>query len=130
AMLLPAPVLSHSFAHSPLKNRIMMLTKKSARTARAKMLVVVPLALVSVLLFSNCNNNNNTLSPEHSITTRYNIAKYKGHIIDLKTRVTDTTYVMDNGIEKMEIHQWAADPIMLDKKTVYTIFPAPVSLMV
>lgn len=130
AMLLPAPVLSHSFAHSPLKNRIMMLTKKSARIARAKMLVVVPLALVSVLAFSNCNNTNNTLSPEHSITTSNNIAKYKGHIIDLKTRATDTTYVMDNGIEKMEIHQWAADPIMLDKKTVYTIFPAPVSLMV
>jgi TonB family protein len=51
-----ATELVHTFNHSPIKNRIVMMTKpKSARTARLKMLLSLPLIAIFVLAFA-CNN--------------------------------------------------------------------------
>ncbi len=52
ALLQSAPSLSHSFNRSPIKNRILMLTRRSSAAARTKMLVFIPLLLVCVLCFS------------------------------------------------------------------------------
>ncbi len=52
ALLQRAPAITHSFNHSPIKKRILMLTRKSGAIAHLKMLVFVPLVLISVICFS------------------------------------------------------------------------------
>jgi len=52
ALLQTAPVLSHSFNRSPIKKRIVMLTRKSTAAARTKMLVFIPLAMVCFIFFA------------------------------------------------------------------------------
>ncbi|MBX2904429.1 MAG: hypothetical protein KF744_00220 [Taibaiella sp.] len=48
AMLNAAPAIAHSFNRSPIKNRILMLTRTSHSIASVKKLVVLPLLAVSV----------------------------------------------------------------------------------
>src|ERR1035437_1666769 len=43
AMLQTAPSISHSFNRSPIKNRIVMLTRRSSAIAKVKILVFIPL---------------------------------------------------------------------------------------
>ena len=52
ALLQSAPTLSHSFNRSPIKNRIVMLTRKSSAASKLKMLLFAPLALVCLVCFS------------------------------------------------------------------------------
>ncbi len=52
ALLQSAPALTHSFNRSPIKKRIIMLTRKSGAIAQLKMLVFIPLVLTSVICFS------------------------------------------------------------------------------
>ncbi len=52
ALLQTSPVIAHSFNRSPIKNRIIMLSRKSSTVAKFKMLVLIPLALVSFICFS------------------------------------------------------------------------------
>ena len=52
ALLQTAPSISHSFNRSPIKNRIVMLTRKSSAASKIKMLVFIPLALVCIVCFS------------------------------------------------------------------------------
>jgi hypothetical protein len=52
AVLHAAPSVTHSFNRSPIKKRIVMLTRKSSSIAKGKMLVLLPLAFASILCFS------------------------------------------------------------------------------
>ena len=52
ALLQSAPVTAHSFNRSPIKNRIVMLTRRSSMLAKSKMLVFAPVALVCFLCFT------------------------------------------------------------------------------
>jgi len=52
ALLQSAPSISHSFNRSPIKKRIIMLTRRSSAASRTKMLVFIPLALVCMICFS------------------------------------------------------------------------------
>ena len=100
-----------------------MLTKRSSRIARAKMLVVLPLALVCVLGFSNCNNN--TLSPEvNKPEIKGTTGAYKGNVVELEIRKNDTTIVYDSetGEPKEIISSWADRPLTLNGKTIHTVF--------
>lgn len=65
-----ATELVHTFNHSPIKNRIVMMTKpKSTGSARLKMLLVLPLIAVFVLAFA-CNNEQKPVGkPAQSIET-------------------------------------------------------------
>ena len=52
ALLQSAPSVAHSFNRSPIKNRIVMLTRRSTALAKGKMLVFVPVLISCLLLFS------------------------------------------------------------------------------
>ncbi len=52
ALLLTSPIIAHSFNRSPIKNRIVMLTRRSSNTAKIKMIVFIPLLLVCILCFT------------------------------------------------------------------------------
>jgi TonB family protein len=62
--------LVHTFNHSPIKNRIVMMTKpKSASTAQLKLLLALPLIAIFVLAFA-CNNEQKPIGkPAQTIET-------------------------------------------------------------
>ena len=130
--LLPAgPTLSHSLAHSPLKNRLVMLTKKSKKTAQIKMLLVIPVIVLSGIMFSNCKNTN--VSPDATAPVKKgNTATYKNNTITLEVKTPDTTTVYESitGEPQIVISYYADKPLTLNGETIYTIYPAPTSLMV
>ena len=88
ALLQTAPVLSHSFNRSPIKNRIVMLTRRSTTAAKTKMLVFVPLAVVCIVCFSK---NGFSKKPER----HGNIITYKNNKIELSPEKQDTIEIQD-----------------------------------
>lgn len=52
SLLHSAPSISHSFNHSPIKKRIVMLTSKSSRQSQMKLLLAIPLLIFCLLCFS------------------------------------------------------------------------------
>jgi len=52
AMLQQAPIIGHSFNRSPVKKRILMLTKKSPRRNLSKLLIAAPLLFCCMLCFT------------------------------------------------------------------------------
>ncbi len=57
ALLNAAPSITHSLNHSPIKKRILMLTKRSTAIAQLKTLIFIPLVLISFLCFSQNSNS-------------------------------------------------------------------------
>ncbi len=89
ALLSPAPTLSHSFNRSPIKNRIMMLTRKSSALAQSKRIIAAPLLLVCMLCFTkNAFSDDKRKVDGNKVT-------YKGNIITMQTFPEDTTIVED-----------------------------------
>lgn len=52
SLLSAAPVITHSFNRSPIRKRITMLTQKSTKTARLKMLLLVPVVAIAAGCFT------------------------------------------------------------------------------
>lgn len=52
AILQSAPALTHSFNRSPIKKRILMLTRKTSAIAKSKTLIVAPLVLICCVFFT------------------------------------------------------------------------------
>lgn len=52
SLLAHTPLLTHSFNRSPLKKRIMMLTRKPANWSKSKLFIAIPVLAVSLLCFS------------------------------------------------------------------------------
>ena len=66
AVLQAAPALSHSFNRSPIKNRIIMLTKNASPrtgTSNLKLLLVVPLTLACLFFFTKNSFSENRIKP-------------------------------------------------------------------
>lgn len=114
ALLSPAPSLSHSFNRSPIKNRIMMLTRKTTALAQSKRAIVIPLFLACVLCFTK-----NAFSDDKR-TINGNKVTYKGNVFTMKTYPIDTTFVTDptTGQEKILIRKRDPRPIQMNNEEI------------
>jgi beta-lactamase regulating signal transducer with metallopeptidase domain len=88
SILQSAPSLTHSFNRSPIKKRILMLTRKSSAISKIKMFVFIPLALVCIICFSQ---NSFSQKPK----TNGNFATYRGNRIELSLARIDTVSLLD-----------------------------------
>lgn len=83
-----APALSHSFIRSPLKKRIVMLTKRSKKIAQVKQLIIAPLLLTTLLC---CTNQMNIEPPK----VEGNKITYNGDVFETKIPDPDTVMVQN-----------------------------------
>ncbi len=88
AMLQRAPSITHSFNRSPIKNRIVMLTRRSSAASKSKMLVLIPLALVCIVCFSQ-----NSFSQKFERNGKY--VTYRGNKFELSEEKIDTVILID-----------------------------------
>lgn len=114
-MLGTAPALSHSFNRSPIKKRILMLTRNSSALSKSKMLLALPITLVCVLCFSK-----NAFSDDKR-TINGNKVTFKGNVFTMRSYPDDTTIVVDptNGEEKMLITTRVPMPIAMNGDKIY-----------
>jgi len=106
AMLNRAPAVSHSFSYSPVKSRISMLSKKSSALAKSKLLLVLPLTVVCLLLFTE-----NSFSAKFS--RQGNIVKYRGNTIELSQQLPpDTVIVLDPSTGKQRMLVTTLNPAL------------------
>ncbi len=113
ALLQTAPTITHSFNRSPIKNRIVMLTRKSSAAARTKMLVFVPLALVCIACFSK-----NAFSQK--FVKNGNVITYRGNTFEMSEPMTDTIKITDpvTGKEEKKIVTRDAEVIKLNGEKI------------
>lgn len=114
ALLSPAPALSHSFNRSPIKNRIIMLTRKSSALAQSKRIIALPLLLVCVLCFTKNAFSDDKRKIEGDRVT------YKGNVFTMKTYPIDTAFVTDptTGQERMLIRKRDPRPIKMNGEEI------------
>jgi hypothetical protein len=114
ALLQAAPSLTHSFNRSPIKNRIVMLTRRSSAASKTKMLLFMPLALVCILCFSK---NAFSRKPER----KGNLVIYKGNKFDLSKTVKDTILLTDPITAKQTVHVATKEPqpIKMNGEKIY-----------
>jgi len=93
AMLHTAPTLSYSFNRSPIKKRIIMLTKRSSTWASGKKIVAVPLIILCILCFTN-----NVFSDDRKRVG--NVVTYKGNKITIETLIDSEIVVESKTGEK------------------------------
>lgn len=115
AVLQSAPALTHSFNRSPIKKRILMLTKKSTGLAKSKTLLSLPLMLVCILCFTK-----NAFSDDKRKVTG-NIVTYRENKFEMKEWANDTTMVQDpvTGEYLMKIAQRPPSPVKLNGNKIY-----------
>jgi hypothetical protein len=114
AMLHQAPSFSHSFNRSPIKNRIVMLTRHSSSVAKTKVLVFVPLTIVCLFCFSQ-----NTFS--HRPEKIGSFAKYRGNTIEFLAPKKPDSYMKreaDGQLHRVPIG-WPEPPIKLNGEKIY-----------
>jgi BlaR1 peptidase M56 len=114
AMLLSAPSISHSFNRSPIKKRIVMLTRSSSFLAKSKMLVFIPLALVIIIC---CSRN----SFSRGFEKNGNFITYKGNTFESKNPTTDTFMLLDpvTGKEEMKVVKTEPAPFKMNGQPIY-----------
>lgn len=112
AMLHRAPDLSHSFNRSPIKNRIIMLTRTSSSNARY--LLPLPLLLMFMLCFTK-----NSFSGERKLTG--NKLTFNGNVFDVKIFPKDTFEVEDpvTGKTSMMVSSREPLPLTVNKEPIY-----------
>lgn len=118
SVLNAAPVLAHSFTRSPLKKRLLMLTRKTTTAARGKQLLIVPVLLIAMLCFTK-----NAFSGDEP-EINGNKVTYKGNIIEYTPTVSaDTTIVINavTGDEEMVITTRAPRPVTINAERVYSV---------
>lgn len=114
AILGATPALTHSFNRSPIKNRIIMLTRRSSRAARTKMLALVPVVAAGLLLFSQ-----NVFSQK--MERKGNMVTYKGNKFELSKEQVDTIEMQDpvSGEIQTRVVKMIPQPIKMNGKKVY-----------
>lgn len=114
ALLSPAPALSHSFNRSPIKKRIMMLTRKSSTLAQSKRIIALPLLLVCILCFTK-----NAFSDDKR-TINGNTVTFKGNVFTMMEYPNDTVFVVDpsTGEEKIVIRHREPKPIKMNGEEI------------
>jgi bla regulator protein blaR1 len=89
AVLQSAPRLTHSFNRSPIKKRIIMLTRRSSALAKSKMFIFIPLAMVCIICFSK-----NSFSKRNE--RNGNIVQYRGNTFEYSAKQRfDTVLLTD-----------------------------------
>lgn len=99
SVLNAAPRLAHSFTSSPLKNRLVMLTRKTNRMFSGRQLVMAPVLIISLLCFTQ--NAFSGGKPEKD----GNKIIYKGNVFETQEYLPDTLIVVDpvTGKENMVV---------------------------
>ncbi|MFI5196911.1 MAG: M56 family metallopeptidase [Chitinophagales bacterium] len=115
AVLQSAPALSHSFNRSPIKKRILMLTRRSSTAAKSKILVFIPLLLVCIICFSQ-NTYSNRPKKEG------NICIYKGNTIEFLAPKKPGSYLYTDEVTGQSYRKpisWPMPPIKVNGAKVY-----------
>lgn len=118
ALLHPAPTLSHSFNRSPIKKRILMLTRKSSFMAGFKRLAILPLGIICIFLFTE-----NAISKE----AKKDGGKlyYKGNVFELWSPhpEPDTVMVQNPVTGEMELRISRLDsfPVTMNGKEIFRV---------
>lgn len=112
-----APILAHSFIRSPLKKRILMLTRTTTILAKSKQLVILPVLLISGLCFAQ-----NTIT-DSKIKKDGNKYTFRGNIVEYNrvSPATDTVMVQDpsTGEMRMVIGRKAPSPVKINGEPIY-----------
>lgn len=113
ALLQSAPAITHSFNRSPIKKRIMMLTRRSTNASRTKMLVFLPIAMVSIFCFSQ-----NGFSQKFD--RKGNVVTYRGNKFVFSEQRTDTIELMDpvTGAKTTSVMVIDAEPQSMNGKPI------------
>ncbi len=116
AILQSAPALSHSFNRSPVKKRIMMLTRNSSSLSKSKILLTLPLALVCILCFTK-----NAFSDDKRVKDGSRVILW-GNTIGFRQFAPDTTIIVnpETGKESVRIAMMDPRPDTLNGEKVYT----------
>lgn len=88
SMLQNTPGIAHSFHYSPIKNRIIMLTRKSSTWSKSKMLLAIPIMAISVSCFSKNAADNKRIEDGNKVT-------FNGNVFELTTPPVDTISMQD-----------------------------------
>ncbi len=104
AMLQAAPSLSHSFNRSPIKNRIVMLSRKSTAASRTKMLVFLPLAMLCFVCFSKNGFSHSYEKNGTKVTWKGNTFEYSKPDIDTIYNTNLSTGKMDTSYQQSTPH--------------------------
>lgn len=116
SILGPAPAMSHTFNRSPIKKRILMLTRKSSALSKSKTLIAIPLVLVCVLCFTK-----NAFSDDKKVKNGNKIT-YRGNTFEMKIWPNDTVMVQDpvTGQEFIKIASREPSPMKMNNKVIYS----------
>lgn len=115
ALLGTAPAVSHSFNRSPIKKRIIMLTRRSSKAAKTKMLAFIPIAVVSILCFSQNGFSQNFERDGNTVT-------YRGNKFQLSDVVRDTVELEDptTGQRSIKVMQKDPAPMTMNGNPIYS----------
>ncbi len=118
ALLQSAPSLAHSFNRSPIKKRIVMLTRKSSAAAKSKLLIFLPVLLVCIVCFTQ-----NSYSRKPNKTG--NFLHYKGNTIEFLAPGKPDSY-MERDEVTGKLHRvpigWPTPPIKVNGEKIYDPF--------
>jgi len=117
SILKSAPALSNSFNRSPIKNRIIMLTKHSSRASRIKTLVFIPLVLTCIICFAQNKSS-------HKKERKGDIITFRGNQFELsKALPPDTTFVENptTGAMEIKVMRMTQHPVKLNGQPIYSI---------
>ena len=108
----PAPVFSNTFSkRSLLKNRIIMMTKKrTGGSASLKMILVIPLAMVMVLLFS-CKDRSDSQKETEAVTEKGAPAAEEYVAPDEVFMVVEKMPVFRNDTTYAALGQWIGENV-------------------
>ncbi|MES2479561.1 MAG: M56 family metallopeptidase [Bacteroidota bacterium] len=96
---------SHSFLHSPLKKRILMLTRKSPTWAKSKMLVVLPVMALALM----CCSKKKAITDNTRVVSG-NIVTYKGNRFEMYAPPADTVTMQNAETGKVDTVSFQALP--------------------
>jgi hypothetical protein len=115
ALLHAAPALSHSLNRSPIKTRIIMLSKTSSFLSKTKALLFLPLIFICALCFSKNQYSN-------KMERNGNIVIYRGNKFELSDpSPKDTVIVIDpvSGKQMMKVVQKVPVPVKMNGEKIY-----------
>ncbi|MCB9045385.1 MAG: M56 family metallopeptidase [Chitinophagales bacterium] len=101
-----APVLAHSFTRSPLKKRILMLTRKTTALAKSKQLLLLPVLAIAMLSFTE----NSFLEGIPSPVREGNKVTYRGNTFEFPSSENDTVMVTDPTTGDMQLVITSKEP--------------------
>ncbi|MFA6150925.1 MAG: M56 family metallopeptidase [Chitinophagaceae bacterium] len=97
--------LSHSFFHSPLKKRILMLTRKSPTWAKSKMLIAIPVMAIAFV----CCSKKQTVTNNARVVLG-NKVTYKGNTFEMYAPPADTVIMQNPETGKVDTLSFQALP--------------------